>query len=230
MNPYNHLISVIIPVFNGDKYLGEAIESILSQNDFRLEVIVVDDGSTDNTAKIVESFDSSVRYYYQMNAGPAAARNHGIKLTQGDFFAFLDADDLWTADKIKLQWNAFKEHPDLDMAFCHVQQFFSPDLAQSEKDRIDIPVEIMPGYHVGTMLIRRNSFFRVGLFREELRIGDTIDWYARSTELKLNSIMLPDILMKRRIHKTNLGISQRDQRIGYIHALKSALDRRRNKG
>jgi hypothetical protein len=115
------------------------------------------------------------------------------------------------------------------MVFGHIQQFYSPDLTQSEKDRINIPAEVMPGYHIGAMLIRKNSFFRVGLFKEELKIGDTIDWHARSTELKLKSVMLPDVLMKRRIHKNNLGISQRDQRIGYIHALKSALDRRRNK-
>lgn len=224
------LISVIIPVFNGDKYLGEAIESVLSQDGFNFDIIVVDDGSTDNTAKIAESFKSSLRYHYQTNSGAGAARNQGISMARGDFFAFLDADDLWTADKMKLQWHAFQEHPDLDMVLGHVQQFYSPDLTQSEKDRIDIPTEILPGYHVGAMLIKKNSFLQVGLFKEELRIGDTIDWYARSTELKLKSIMLPDILMKRRIHKTNLGISQRDQRKGYIHALKSALDRRRNNG
>ena len=229
MNPYNPLISVIIPVFNGDKYLGEAIESILSQNDFRLEVIVVDDGSTDDTAKVVESFGSSVRYYYQMNAGPAAARNHGITLTQGDFFAFLDADDLWTKEKTKRQWMEFEAKPELDMAFSHIENFYSPELTQTEKDRINIPVVIMPGRHAGTMLIKKASFLRVGLFKNELRIGEFIDWYARAMELNLNSIMLPDILVKRRIHTTNLGISRRDQRSGYVHALKSALDRRRAK-
>jgi glycosyltransferase involved in cell wall biosynthesis len=224
------LISVIIPVFNGEKYLAEAIKSVLSQDGFNFDIIVVDDGSTDNTAKIAENFKSLLRYHHQTNSGAGAARNQGISMARGDFFAFLDADDLWTADKMKLQWRAFNEHPELDIALGHVLQFYSPDLTQTEKDRIDIPVEIMPGYHVGAMLIRKNSFLQVGLFKEELRIGDTIDWYARSSELKLNSIMLPDIVMKRRIHKTNLGISRRDQRIGYIHALKSALDRRRNKG
>jgi glycosyltransferase involved in cell wall biosynthesis len=219
------LISVIIPVFNGDKYLGEAIESVLSQTDFELEVIIINDGSTDDTAKVAESFGTSVRYSYQMNAGPGAARNLGIALALGDFFAFIDADDLWTPDKMKQQWMAFEADPYLDMAFGHIQQFYSPELTQAEKDRINIPVEIMPGHHAGTMLIKKESFLRVGLFKKEF--GEFIDWYARATELNLKGIMLPDVLVKRRIHRTNLGISQRDQRSGYVHVLKAALDRRR---
>lgn len=219
------LISVIIPVYNGDKYLAEAVESVLSQTDFELEIIVVDDGSTDDTAKVVKSFGSSVRYYHQIKAGPGAARNKGISLAQGDYLSFLDADDLWTEDKMNRQWMAFEADPYLDIAFGHIQQFYSPELTQAEKDRINIPFAIMPGHHAGAMLIKKESFLRVGFFKEEF--GEFIDWYARATELNLKSIMLPDVLVKRRIHKTNLGISQRDQRSGYVHVLKAALDRRR---
>ncbi len=221
------IISVIIPVFNGEKYLGDAIESVLSQTGFRLDLIIVDDGSIDNTAKVAESFGSLIRYHYQINAGTGAARNQGISLALGDFFAFLDADDLWTAEKMKLQWMEFEANPELDMAFSHIENFYSPELSQTEKDRIDIPVSIMPGHHAGTMLIKKEAFLRVGFFRKELQIGEFVDWYARAIELNLNSIMLPDVLVKRRIHKTNLGISRRDQRSGYVHALKAALDRRR---
>jgi glycosyltransferase involved in cell wall biosynthesis len=221
------IISVIIPVYNGDKYLSEAIKSVLSQTDFELEVIVVDDGSTDDTARIAKSFGTSVRYSYQMNAGPGAARNYGITLAQGEYFSFLDADDLWAAEKTKRQWLEFEARPELDMAFSHIENFYSPELTQTEKDRINIPVEVMPGHHAGTMLIKKAAFLAVGLFKNELRIGEFIDWYARAVELNLNSIMLPEVLVKRRMHKTNLGISHRDQRSGYVHVLKAALDRRR---
>jgi glycosyltransferase involved in cell wall biosynthesis len=230
VNTLKPLVSVIIPVFNTEKYLGEAIQSVLSQSYKPLEIIIVDDGSTDNTAKIVESFGSLVRYHYQKNSGPGAARNQGIKMANGDFFAFLDADDLWMADKMKLQWMAFEEDPRLDMAFGHIQQFHTPELPQAQKDRTRIPVEIMPGHHAGSMLIKKEAFLRTGLFKEELRVGEFIDWYARATELNLKSIMLPDVLMKRRIHGTNLGIYQHDQRTGYVHVLKAALDRRRAGG
>lgn len=224
------LISVIIPVYNSEKYLSEAIESVLSQTDCNLDVIVVDDGSTDNTAKVVDSFGSQVRYNYRMNGGPAAARNHGVALARGDFFAFLDADDLWTADKITRQWMAFEADPELEMAFGHVRQFYSPDLSEEEKVKINIPVEIIPGHLPSTMLIKKKSFFRVGIFREELKIGDFIDWYARAVDLNLKSIMLRDVVLVRRIHSTNMGITHRNQRSGYVHALKAALDRRRAKG
>lgn len=220
------LISVVIPVYNGDKYLAEAIESVLSQTDFELEIIVVDDGSTDNTARVAESFGSSVRYYHQIKAGPGAARNKGVSLAQGNYISFLDADDLWTENKMKRQWMAFEADPYLDMAFGHIQQFYSPELTQAEKDRINIPFAIMPGHHASAMLIKKESFLRVGLFKEEF--GEFIDWYARAMELNLKSIMLPDVLVKRRIHRSNLGISQRDQRSGYVNVLKAALDRRRS--
>ena len=227
MNLSNPIISVIIPVYNGENYISEAIESVLNQSYQPLDLIVLDDGSTDDTAKIAKSFGSSIRYHYQMNEGIASARNQGITLAQGDFFAFLDADDLWTAEKMKRQWMAFNTDPDLDMAFGHAQQFYSPELTQSEKDLINIPFEIMPGYLFGTMLIKKNAFLRVGLLKKELLMGEFIDWYARAVELKLKSIMLPNILLKRRIHNTNYGIICRDQRKGYVHVLKAALDRRR---
>jgi glycosyltransferase involved in cell wall biosynthesis len=226
--PDRRLISVVIPVYNGEKYLDQAIESVLNQTGFPLEVIVVDDGSTDNTARIAEKFGPSIRYHYQVNGGVGAARNQGVVLARGDFLAFLDADDLWTVDKLKRQWAVFEADQDLDLAFGYIQQFYSPELSQEERANIGIPVETMPGQHAGTMLIKKESFLRVGLFKPELRIGEFIDWFARTTELNLKSIMLPDVVMKRRIHKTNLGRSQRDQRSGYVHALKAALDRRRS--
>lgn len=223
------IISVIIPVFNGEKYLGEAIESVLAQTDFKLDVVIVNDGSIDHTAKVIESFGSYIRSYDQANAGPGAARNLGITNAYGDYFAFLDADDLWMKEKIRRQWTAFENDPHLDIAFGHIQQFYSPELTPEEKNRINIPCEIMPGHHAGSMLIKKRSFLHVGLFKNELRIGEFIDWHARAMESNLKCIMLPDILMKRRIHRTNLGTYLRDQRSGYVHALKAALDRRRSK-
>lgn len=222
-------ISVIIPVYNGERYLAEAIESVRSQTYQPLEIIVVNDGSTDGSAEVAKRFAPAVQYCYQPNRGAAAARNHGIKLAQGKFLAFLDADDLWVANKLAYQIQTFNDDPFLDMVFGHVQQFHSPELDKAVKQQIKIPQEVIPGQHVGAMLIKRDSFVRVGNFNTDLELTELIDWYARAEEVGLNSLMLPEVVMKRRLHKASQGTYKRQHRQEYVHVLKAALDRRRRK-
>src|SRR5436853_749734 len=100
------LVSVIIPVYNCEQYLAEAIQSVLAQTHPTIELIVVDDGSTDNSAAVAKSF-AVVRYVFQRQGGPGAARNRGISLARGSFLAFLDADDVWVAGKLTRQLAAF---------------------------------------------------------------------------------------------------------------------------
>ena len=95
--------SVVIPAYNAAAFIGNAIESVLAQTCKPLEVIVVDDGSSDNTPAIVESYGDPVRLIRQTNSGPGAARNHGVRLATGDFIGLLDADDTWLPDKIERQ-------------------------------------------------------------------------------------------------------------------------------
>ncbi|MGH7450208.1 MAG: glycosyltransferase family 2 protein [bacterium] len=226
----DHLISVIIPAYNAGRYLGEAIASVLAQTHRAHEIIVIDDGSTDDTANIAQSFSPSVRYEWQPNDGAGAARNHGVELARGNFLAFLDADDLWIEDKLARQFAAFESDPTLNMVFGHVQQFYSPELGEEIKKRIKLPAETMRGFHPGAMLIKRETFFRVGLFKTDLQLGEFIDWHARAMELGLKSFMLPEVVMKRRIHETNQGIYKRDAREDYLKIVKASLDRRRKQG
>jgi len=153
------LISVIIPVYNCERYIAQAIESVLAQEYKNIEIIVVNDGSTDNTEKVVCSY-ANVKYLSQTRNGVSMARNTGIQNSSGEFVAFLDADDLWTKDKLKIQNSLFSDDPDLDMVFGQVEQFFSPELEESLKGRIDLTAARMPGYLPGAMLIKRNSFFK----------------------------------------------------------------------
>src|SRR5262245_16865951 len=124
-------ISVIIPVYNGERYLAEALVSVLAQTHPPTEIIVVDDGSTDTTAQIAQRYAPRIHYHFRPRgavSGAAAARNHGAYLAQGDYLAFLDADDVWLPDKLRLQMAAFAHDPALDQVFGHVQQFISPEL------------------------------------------------------------------------------------------------------
>jgi len=221
------IVSVIIPVYNCERYLAEAIESVLSQTYRSVEVIVVDDGSTDASASVAQQFIPPVRYYYQPNSGPSAARNRGVDLSKGDFLAFLDSDDVWTPDKLKIQMATFEDNPKIEAVFGHVQQFISPELDDNVKKRIRCPSDTMPGFCANAMLIRRSSFIRVGPFDPQWKVGQFEDWYSKAIEKGLKFVMLPDLLVKRRLHQTNMSILERDSRADYCRILKAALDRRR---
>ncbi|HXX80100.1 MAG TPA: glycosyltransferase family A protein [Thermodesulfovibrionales bacterium] len=223
----NQLVSVIISVYNGEMHLAETVKSVISQSYRRIEIIIIDDGSTDGSGKVAQGFIPSVRYHYQPNDGIAAAWNRGIELATGDFFAFNGADDLWTENKIERQMEVFRTHSALDIVFGHVKQFHSPELSDEEKQKIWCPDELMPGVSAGTMLIKRESFFSVGLFNMVWRRGIFNDWYLRATERGLRVHMMPDLLMLRRLHQNNHGTINRDKSVDYVRMLKASLDRRR---
>jgi glycosyltransferase involved in cell wall biosynthesis len=226
------LVSVIIPAYNRERYLAETIGSVFAQAYRPIEIIVVDDGSTDGTADVARHFSEVVRYFSQPNSGCGAALNTGVEKAEGAYLSFLGSDDLWTEKKLTLQMKVLNSAPETDMVFGHVSHFYSPDLGQRERERFLCPTEKMPGYHAGTMLIRRESFLCVGLFNASYQTGEFLDWYSRAKEKSLREVMLPDVVMKRRIHSSNLGIVKKnmqteDTQADYIRVLKAALDRRR---
>lgn len=220
------LVSVIIPVYNGERYLGEAIESALAQTDEPMEIIVIDDGSTDRSADVARK-SGAVRYEFQENQGIGAARNRGVQVARGDFFAFLDADDLWTPDKLRLQMSAMERNPDLDLVFGHVQEFLSPELVESLQDQVRIADGVVPGLIPSTLLVRREAFLRTGFFETQWRMGEFAAWYARAIEHNLQQAILPDLVTRRRVHDANNGRRQGAAAIDYVRILKASLDRRR---
>jgi glycosyltransferase involved in cell wall biosynthesis len=221
------LVSVIIPVYNGENYLAEAIESALAQTYQPLEILVINDGSTDNTEEIAKSFLPSIRYYFQAKSGQGEALNKGIKLAKGDFFAFLDHDDLWLQDKLTKQIEAFNYNQELELVFGLVQQFYSPELDDNFKAKIKCNTELMSGHIPSAMIIKRDSFFRVGFFETHLQLVSFPSWYSRALELGLNTFTLPELVTKRRLHQHNTGIRNRDHKKEYISILKASLDRKR---
>jgi glycosyltransferase involved in cell wall biosynthesis len=209
-------VSVVIPARDGERHLREAVESVLSQSRPPDEVVVVDDGSSDGTAAVARSFGEPVRCLSQPALGIGAAVNRGLEETSGGLLAFNDADDLWTREKLALQLAALNERPELEAVFGHVVEFGSarPDGRP------------MPGYSRTTMLIRREAFDRVGPFAV-WRLGEFIDWYARGVDAGLVVALLPDVLLRRRIHQSNTGVLRHGEREEYARMLKSVLDRRR---
>jgi glycosyltransferase involved in cell wall biosynthesis len=116
-------ISVVIPTYNNAALLRETLDGVRAQSFQDFEVIVVDDGSTDDTAEIVKQYDPNVRYVYQPNQGPAAARNRGVSLARGEFIAFCDHDDIWTGGHLETLVRCFNEHPGAAMCFGDAEYF-----------------------------------------------------------------------------------------------------------
>jgi glycosyltransferase involved in cell wall biosynthesis len=222
------LVSVIIGAYNAAAYLGEAIDSVLAQTHERVELIVVDDGSTDGTGDLAGSYGDQVHCIRQQNGGMAAARNRGLEDARGDFFAFLDADDRFPPDKLRLQLATFEDDPSLDIVYGHVTEFLSSDLDEASRRLLREPMHDVPWPTPNLMLVRRESFLRVGPFSTDLKVGIGVDWYARANEAGLRSAVPPIVVLERRLHAENNGIRQRAARPQYLHVLKASLDRRRS--
>lgn len=214
------MISVVIPVFNGAAYIAQAIESVLSQTLPPDEVLVIDDGSTDGTAELVRRYQPRVSYRHQPNQGPGAARSFGIHQSNGDLLAFLDSDDLWLPDKLRLQKDALDQDPDLDLVFTHMSQFRDGENpAQEERT-------VQPSPLISCLLARRTAFERVGTLRTDLK-AEFVDWYLRAIEGGLKMRTLDSLLVRRRLHTANFSLVDKDMRREYVHVLKASLDRRR---
>jgi glycosyltransferase involved in cell wall biosynthesis len=219
------LVSVIIPVFNGERFLGAAIDSVLAQAQMPIEIIVVDDGSTDDSAAVAEAYGAPVRCLRQPNAGPGSARNRAMEAARGEYLAFLDADDLWTEDKLALQLARLQADTSLDGVFGLVDHFIEPGA-----ERFEAAVQAgATGPVPGTLLIRRDSFRRVGRFELELRVGEFIEWYGRAIEAGLRFETLQQVVLLRRIHGENTTIRLAGDRSAYLRIMREALNRRRTR-
>jgi glycosyltransferase involved in cell wall biosynthesis len=216
-----------MPVRNGERYLAEAIESVLAQRPQPLEVIVVDDGSEDGTAAVVRRFDPHVRLLSQAGRGSGAARNAGLAASTASHVAFLDADDLWNPGKLAVQLAALSVDPRLDLVFGRTRQFITPDLDPASAARRAVSPRPVPAYLSGVLLARRGAFARVGGFREDVATAEFVDWMARARECGLRERMLEEVVLLRRIHASNHGIVRTHARVDYVRVLKAARDRRR---
>lgn len=225
----NPTISCVIPVFNGERYLKAAIDSVLAQTRPPDEVIVVDDGSTDGSAGIASVFGERVRCIPRReNKGPASARNFGVARSTGELVSFLDQDDLWHPEKLERQLSCFVRHPGTDMCVCHVELCWMDEIRDEELMYRNHPRgQRVPGYSTPALLARRSVFDRVGAFDSRLSFADATDFFLRAIDLGLRVTLLPEVLLYHRMHKTNL--TRRTDRSEYVRVVRTALDRRRSR-
>jgi len=219
------LVSVIVPVFNGEQFIREAIENILSQEYPSLEIIVVNDGSTDQTEAIIKGLPGEIRYLSQKNLGPAIARNRGINEAMGEYLAFLDVDDLWPKRNLGMMVRELAQNRDIDVVHGYAQLArYSP--ASGAYEYLGNPVESFP-YYIGAALYRRAVFTQVGLFDPTLPFGEDTDWFTRAREKNANIKRLKEVTLVVRRHGKNMTYGRSRAELMQLRVFKKSLDRMR---
>lgn len=213
------LVSVIIPTYNNGRYVAETVRTVLSQTFTDLEVIVVDDGSTDGTAEELAVFEGRIRYVRQQNGGPAKARNRGISASTGQYLAFCDADDLWLPTKVEKQVDFLNRHADHRMVYSDLLVFDTrPDnvihpswLAVKQFDAGGMIVaQLLRECFILTssVLVRRECLSMVGGFDEELPLRQDYDlWLRIAREFAIGK--MDEVLVLKREHDSNIGSDDR---------------------
>jgi glycosyltransferase involved in cell wall biosynthesis len=195
------LISCIVPVYNGERYLGEALDSILAQTHRPLHIIVADDGSTDRTADVARSYGERVTHVHQSNRGYWAAKNLGLSAAHGELIAFLDVDDLWRPDKLARQVARLRARPDIDLSFTRFENFWMPELAEEERrHRGRFLFRPQSAWSISTLLTRRTVFERLGDFHDGTRGLENMSWFLRARERGAVIDVMADVLMRRRFN------------------------------
>lgn len=221
----NPLVSVIIPVYNGEKYLGEAIQSVLDQDYRPIEIIVVDDGSTDRSAEIARSY-AGVSYLYQENQGVSVARNAAIAMARGEFLAFLDADDRWTPNKLSTQVGYHLTHPEIGYTITNQRIQLEPGAPVQIAFKRELLEVDHPGYVPSTLMVKREAFLVIGDFQTRYRTGEDIDWFSRAKDSGIPMGIVPEMLLFRRMHHSNLSLQGRPNFSQLLRSLKTSIDRK----
>lgn len=213
------LISVVVTVYNTEKYITEALDSVFAQDYKNLEVIVVNDGSTDSTLDILEKYPRKIKIISQENKGQSVARNVGIKIAQGSFIGILDGDDLWTDNHISLGLRYLTQNNDYDFVRGQTMRF---KVVDGEKE---ISNKEFMEMLVGASFFRLKVFNIVGLFDEDMRQGEDLDWFIRLAESCCKEKRIEETILLYRRHENNLTNSIEFITRGQLNAYRKKIKR-----
>ncbi len=215
------LVSVIVPAYNAEAFIAEALDSAFAQDYSPLEVIVVDDGSSDRTSEVASRYE--VQLVRQPNRGPAAARNAGLALARGEYIAILDADDIWPADRLSVLVGALSTGAGIAMGLTEF--FVTPGEPTPPHYPFGLPNPLSG--HMVALLARRRVFESIGAYNQELRLSEDIDWFMRAREAGVVIEPVDRVVSLYRIHARNTSRNKEAVRAMWLRTLRLSLARRR---
>jgi glycosyltransferase involved in cell wall biosynthesis len=218
------VVSVVIPAFNRAHFVADAIASAHAQDVEAMEIVVVDDGSTDDTAGVVASSARPVRYVRQEHGGVSRARNRGLAEARAGLIAFLDSDDVWPAGSLRHRLDVLAAHPEADLVYGKAQLRRQPG---APRIRLQADDEVVAHPSFGSILARRSAYERVGGFDETFRGSEDVDWWCRAQERGLVIVRTDEVVLEYRLHGGNMTAAVDANRRFLFRALKQSLDRRR---
>jgi glycosyltransferase involved in cell wall biosynthesis len=219
-------VSVILPVKNGERFLREALESVVAQTYQPHEILVIDGNSTDSSAEIARSF-AGVEVIPQPDSGLYQAFNLGVRRATGDLIAFIGSDDVWLPDKLRFQVEFLEANPSVQMVIGQVQFFLEPgyDFPQGFKpELLDHEIE---GHMPEVVLVRRSVFDLNGLFDDSFALAGDVDWFTRNKDAGITPRVLPNLLTRKRLHDSNLMAGAERNNRELLRIMRRSVERQR---
>lgn len=219
-------VSVILPAYNSARMLPEAVDSVRAQGFESLEIVIVNDGSTDDTQDVIDALGPEVRSFRQENQGPSAARNTAIRECRGDIIAMIDADDVWPDGKLAMQLKRLRRDAELQVVGGRTE-LVSYDGTPLGPHRFEGEDRKYSTVNLGACLFRRTAFERIGLFDESLRFSEDQDWFLRAREQGLPMLFLKEVTLVYRRHQGNMTRGKNARDLMLPEVIKRSLQRRR---
>lgn len=222
-------VSVIIPTYNRAIHIGRAVESIFTQTYQDFEIIIIDDGSTDNTKDVLFGYHDRIKYIYQTNKGVSSARNRGIKEARGEYLAFLDSDDIWLPTKLEKQIKLFHKDPTIYLVYSYARyfdrdnnsDFIRPQHISKSFEDFLYAETVLP---TSSVMLRKEAIDKVGLFDEQLPSIEDYDLWLRISQ-KFKVDFISEILVEKNNYPGNLSNNRVKMYVGQVGVCKNILTR-----
>lgn len=221
------LVSVIIPVFNSERYLIESLRSVINQDYKHIEILIIDGNSTDNTKDVCKSF-SEINFYSQEGKGISDALNYGIKKSNGEFISFISSDDLWMHNKLSTQIKFMIDKPEIEYSVTKAKFFLEPGEEKPSNFREEFLSNDTVQNILETLVVRKALFDKIGFFDTSFSYGMEVEWFTRAIDNKINFAVLEKVLTLKRVHSDSITAKNKNAFNDIIKALRKSIKRKKS--